>query len=117
MGFRDEVESSGSARLFERAGGGRRAGVPGGQDDLERANTDYRPPERGVTEMDLGGATLRCIWTFEDVEDGRTRLTQQMTLEGPSGQQYAADLDAVFSQTIGTGMEKIALAMAASNAS
>ena len=28
--------------LFERAGGGRRAGVPGGQDDLERANTDYR---------------------------------------------------------------------------
>ena len=29
--------------LFERAGGGRRAGVPGGQDDLERANTDYRP--------------------------------------------------------------------------
>ena len=25
--------------LFERAGGGRRAGVPGGQDDLERANT------------------------------------------------------------------------------
>ena len=24
-------------------GGGRRAGVPGGQDDLERANTDYRP--------------------------------------------------------------------------
>ena len=26
------------ALLFERAGGGRRAGVPGGQDDLERAN-------------------------------------------------------------------------------
>ena len=32
----------GETSLFERAGGGRRAGVPGGQDDLERANTDYR---------------------------------------------------------------------------
>ena len=32
--------------LFKRAGGGRRAGVPGGQDDLERANTDYRPARR-----------------------------------------------------------------------
>ena len=67
--------------------------------------------------MDLGGATLRCVRTFEDVEDGRTRLTRQMTLEGPSGQQHAADLAAVFSHTIGTGMEKIALAMATSDAS
>ena len=42
--------------LFERAGGGRRAGVPGGQDDLERANTDYRPPLGGKPAQRGSGA-------------------------------------------------------------
>ena len=46
------------ARLFERAGGGRRAGVPGGQDDLERANTDYRLP---------GGGSLRRRLLISDL--------------------------------------------------
>jgi hypothetical protein len=41
-------------RLFERAGGGRRAGVPGGQDDLERANTDYRHAGLDAVERGVG---------------------------------------------------------------
>ena len=44
------------------AGGGRRAGVPGGQDDLERANTDYRP---------LDAATGEPLWNWHPGDNER----------------------------------------------
>ena len=73
---------------------------------------EVEAPARAVIEMELGDATLRIVWTFDDLGDGRTKLTQQMKLDGPSADHYAADLEAGFAPNIGPGMEKIALGMA-----
>ncbi len=73
---------------------------------------EVEAPARAVIEMTLGDATLRIVWTFDDLGDGRTRLTQRMTLDGPTAEQHVADLEAGFAPNIGPGMEKIARAMA-----
>ena len=69
-------------------------------------------PARAVTEMELGAAALRFVWSFDDLGDGRTRLTQWMTLDGSSAEQCVAELEAGFTPHIGPGMEKIARGMA-----
>jgi hypothetical protein len=74
--------------------------------------SEVHAPERAVIEMELAGALLGFAWRFEDLRDGRTRMTQHMSLDGPAAGQYAADLDAGFGPNIGPGMEKLALAMA-----
>ncbi len=75
---------------------------------------EVEAPSRAVIETALGDATLRFVWSFDDLGDGRTRLTQRMTLDGPSAEQYVADLEAGFAPNLGPGMEKIARGMAAS---
>ena len=72
---------------------------------------EVRAPERAVIEMDLPDAVLRFAWTFEDLKNGSTRLTQAVNLDGPAAERYAADLD-TYSRSLGPGMEKIALRMA-----
>jgi uncharacterized protein YndB with AHSA1/START domain len=69
-------------------------------------------PERAVIEWEFPGAVLRSTLTFEDVGDRRTRVTQHMSLDGPSAEQYAADVDAAFAPNLGPGMEKMASGMA-----
>ena len=73
---------------------------------------EVESPTRAVIEMMLGDATLRFVWTFDDLGKRRTRLTQQMKLDGPTAEQYVADLEAGFAPNIGPGMEKIASGMA-----
>ena len=62
--------------------------------------------------MELPDAILSFAWRFEDLGDGRTRMTQQITLDGPSAEQYLQDVRTAFTSSIGPGMEKLALAMA-----
>ena len=69
-------------------------------------------PERAIIAMELPDAILSFAWRFEDLGDGRTRMTQQITLDGPSAEQYLQDVRTAFTSSIGPGMEKLALAMA-----
>ena len=63
--------------LFERAGGGRRAGVPGGQDDLERASSisgsRQKNPRVGVK-----------VWCAVPIEKGRGPATLHTRHSGQS---------------------------------
>lgn len=65
-------------------------------------------PDRAVIEMNLDGAVLHFTWTFEALGDSRARLTQHITLEGPSAGQYRSEIEALFTPNIGPGMEKLA---------
>ena len=62
--------------------------------------------------MELPGAVLRFEWTFDELAEESTRLTQHISLEGPSEEQYSADVEAGFGNNIGPGMEKMAREMA-----
>ena len=62
--------------------------------------------------MDLNEAVLRFTWTFEELPDNRTRLTQHVQLEGPGAQGYVPIMEEYLSRNIGKGMEKLAEEMA-----
>src|SRR5947208_316125 len=47
---------------------------------------EVEPPGRTVTELELSGAVVRITWTYEELIDGRTRMSQHMALEGPGAQ-------------------------------
>ena len=69
---------------------------------------EVQTPERAIIEMKLDGAVLRFTWTFEELGATRTRLTQRITLGGPSAGRYSAEVEAVFAPNIRPGMEKLA---------
>ena len=73
---------------------------------------EVQSPHRAVIEMELEGAIVRFAWTFEELEDARTRLTQHITLEGPSADHYSSEMEAGFARNIGPGMERLARDMA-----
>ena len=54
-----------------------------GQEPMHWRLAEVEPPERATYEMELSGAVVRFVWTYEELSDGRTRLTQQIVLEGP----------------------------------
>ena len=54
-----------------------------GQEPTHWRLAEVEPPERAVYEMELPGAVLRFHWTYEELTDGRTRLSQHIVLDGP----------------------------------
>jgi hypothetical protein len=38
--------------------------------------------------MELSGAALRFAWTYEELREDRTRLTQHIVLEGPGAEAF-----------------------------
>ena len=52
------------------------------------------PPERTVTEIPLTDAVIRFSWTYDELSDGRTRMTQQIMLEGPGAEAYVPVMEA-----------------------
>src|SRR5262245_52606505 len=70
------------------------------------------PPKHTIIEMNLGDAVLRFDWTFEEVPDRRTCVTQHIILDGPNAEAYVALMEQHFVPNIRPGMERIAEAMA-----
>ncbi len=70
------------------------------------------PPGRTVIEMELTEAVLRFTWTFEELPDDRTRLSQHIVLEGPGTEAYVPFMEEHFAGNIGKGMERMAEGMA-----
>jgi uncharacterized protein YndB with AHSA1/START domain len=69
---------------------------------------EVEPPERATYEMELPGAVVRFAWTYEELSDGRTRLTQHIVLEGPGAEAYVPFMEGHFVGNVPKGMERIA---------
>ena len=48
------------------------------------------------------------VWTYEELSEGRTRLTQHIVLEGPGAETYVPFMEEQFVGNIPQGMENLA---------
>jgi hypothetical protein len=69
---------------------------------------EVEPPERATYEMELSGAVVRFAWTYEELTDGRTRMSQHIVLEGPGAEAYVPVMEQYFAPNVGQGMERLA---------
>ena len=83
-----------------------------GQEPRYSTLREVEPPGRSVIEMELPEAVLRFEWTFEELSDRQTRLTQHISLNGPNAEEYVPVMEELFAPNIEKGMERIADEMA-----
>jgi hypothetical protein len=69
---------------------------------------EVSPPGRSVTEIELNEAVLRITWTFDELPDGRTRLSQHMVLDGPGAAAYVPLVQEHLAGNVAKGMERLA---------
>ena len=79
-----------------------------GQEPIHWRLADVEPPRRSVTEMELTGAVVRFNWTYEELPDGRTRLSQHIVLEGPGAEAYVAFMEEHIAGNLPHGMQRLA---------
>ena len=106
----DAVESMTLDGPFET--GTRGATKMPGQEPTHWCLAEVEPPDRATYEMELTGAVVRFAWTYEELSDGRTRLTQHIMLEGPGAEAYVPFMEEHFVGNIPKGMEKLAAEVA-----
>jgi hypothetical protein len=58
--------------------------------------------------MELTGAVVRFNWTYEELPDGRTRLSQHIVLEGPGAEAYVAFMEEHIAGNLPQGMQRLA---------
>jgi Polyketide cyclase / dehydrase and lipid transport len=83
-----------------------------GQEPTHWRLSDVEPPERATYEMELSGAVLRFAWTYEELSDGRTKLSQHVTLDGLGAAAYVPFMEEHFVANIPKGMERLAAEIA-----
>ena len=79
-----------------------------GQEPTHWRLVEVRPLERAVTEVELTEAVVRFAWTYEELTDGRTRMSQHIVLEGPGAEAYVPVMEQYFAPNVGQGMERLA---------
>jgi hypothetical protein len=79
-----------------------------GQEPIHWRLAEVEPPRRSVTEMELTGAVVRFHWTYEELPDGLTRLSQHIVLEGPGAQAYVPFMEEHIAGNLPQGMQKLA---------
>jgi hypothetical protein len=79
-----------------------------GQEPTHWRLVEVEPPGRAVSEVELSGAVVRFTWTYEELSHDRTRLDQQITLDGPGAEAYVPVMEEYFAPNVGKGMERIA---------
>jgi hypothetical protein len=79
-----------------------------GQEPRHWRLAEVEPPERATYEMELPGAVVRFVWTYEDLNGSRSRLTQHIVLEGPGAEAYVPFMEGHLIGNIPAGMEKLA---------
>jgi hypothetical protein len=72
---------------------------------------EVTPPQTYTVEIPLDGALLQCKWTFADLPNSRTELTQQIHLVGEKAFFYKEDVERAFAATLAPGMTRIARAI------
>jgi hypothetical protein len=79
-----------------------------GQEPIHWRLAEVEPPRRTVTEVELTEAVVRFTWTYEELPDGRTRLSQHIVLEGPGAEAYVPFMEEHIVGNLPKGMEKLA---------
>jgi hypothetical protein len=79
-----------------------------GQEPTHWRLVEVKPPERTVSEVELTEAVVRFTWTYEELTDGRTRLSQHIVLEGPGAEAYVPVIEASLAPNVGKGAGKLA---------
>jgi uncharacterized protein YndB with AHSA1/START domain len=83
-----------------------------GQEPTHWRLAEVEPPERATYQMELREAVVRFAWTYEELTDGRTRMSQHIVLEGPGAEAYVPAMEQYFAPNVGQGMERLAEAVA-----
>jgi len=83
-----------------------------GQPPIEWFLREVHPPNTATIAIPLVQAVLSFEWRFDGLPDGRTRLSQRMSLEGENAEAYRSQVKATFGVNLPHGMAKIARAMA-----
>src|SRR5262245_58092497 len=78
-----------------------------GQEPTHWRLAEVEPPERSVTEVELVDAVVRFTWSYEELTDGRTRLTQHIALEGPGAEAYVPIVEAHLAPNVGQGAQRL----------
>ena len=71
---------------------------------------DLKANREGTIEMQLPGAILSFHWTFENLHEDRTRITQRLVLSGPNAKSFVAQAN-ILEQSAVAGMKKLAEAI------
>jgi Polyketide cyclase / dehydrase and lipid transport len=79
-----------------------------GQEPIHWRLAEVEPPRWSVTEMELTEAVVCFTWTYEELPDGRTRLSQHIELEGPGAEAYVPFMEEHFVGNLPKGMERLA---------
>ena len=79
-----------------------------GQEPTHWRLAEVEPPRRSVTEVELTEAVVRFTWTYEELPDGRTRLSQHIVLEGPGAEAYVPIMEEHIAGNLPQGMQRLA---------
>jgi hypothetical protein len=74
------------------------------------------PPSAATIAMPLAQAVLCFEWRFDALPDGRTRISQRITLQGENAEAYRSQVASAFANNLPDAMKKIARAMAEAHA-
>ena len=72
---------------------------------------DVQPIKSYTIECSLDRAMVSFAWRLRGLPEGKTRLTQCVTLEGENASAYLADVQQAFTSSLAAGMNKIATTM------
>jgi len=73
---------------------------------------DVRAEEGAIVEFSLAEASLEFQWTFQEIVEGGTRITQRVTLAGPGADIFVEQAAKEFERGIPEGMRKLATLIA-----
>jgi hypothetical protein len=90
------------------ATGGRGTTEIPGQPSRSWRLRDVHPMESYTIEFSLDRATLSFMWQFRALPDGRSCLSQRITLEGKNAVAYVADIEQAFTSSLALGMNNVA---------
>ena len=82
-----------------------------GQEARQWRLRDVVSRECYTIEIALDGAAVLCKWMFAEISEGRTRLTQHITLKGEKASSYSDDVQRAFEPGLAPGMTRIATAI------
>ena len=81
---------------------------PQGGDAIHGQLQDVQDGCSAVVMITLPGAALRCAWKFDDSGIGRTRITQQASIEGDRARDYVSRAAPELEKGIPLGMRRLA---------
>ena len=88
-----------------------------GQEPRDWHIREISPINSYTLEMALDRAALSFEWRFDELADGRTRLTQHIVLNGENSAAHVLQVQSAFAANLAAGMNKIAAAIERAEAS